>query len=76
MESFRKKANAAPKYVLTHPLGYLAEKQGLSGVNFCDNINDAREYATGFDNPEDKISIWNSTLKVRQIFGEFKAVNK
>jgi len=75
MKSLRKQANAAPKYVLHHPLGYLSNKQGLSGVNFCYKIADAMEYAVGFDNPADKIGIWNATLKVRQISGEFKAVN-
>jgi hypothetical protein len=63
--SLRKQAQLAPKYVLQmEGLNlFVAEKQGLTGCNLTDNVNEAMKYSVGFDNEEMKTAIWTATAK-------------
>jgi hypothetical protein len=63
--SLRKQAQLAPKYVLQMDgLNlFVAEKQGLTGCNLTENINEAMQYSLGFDNEEMKLGIWTATAK-------------
>jgi len=62
--SLRKQAELAPKFVLfIDGPGYLAEKQGLTGVNFTPELELAMKYSIGFDDAEQKLSIWNVAAK-------------
>ncbi len=64
MASIKKQINEAPKYVLyIEGAGYLAENQDLTGIIFTDDVKQARLYAVGFDNPIDKLGIWNAHAK-------------
>lgn len=60
-----KKAIAiAPKFVLhITGAGYLSNHQGLTGVNFTHDLQDAEQYAVGFDDPKQKLEIWNAAAK-------------
>lgn len=62
--SLRKQAELAPKFVLfIDGPSYLAEKQGLTGVNFTPELELAMKYSIGFDDAEQKLSIWNAEAK-------------
>jgi hypothetical protein len=62
--SLRKQAELAPKYVLhIESLGYLADQQHLMGVVFTTELELARKFSVGFDDPQQKIEIWSATLK-------------
>ena len=62
--SLRKQALLAPKYVLfIDGPGYLADKQNLTGVIFTEELELARKFSIGFDNPVDKLAIWNAEAK-------------
>lgn len=62
--SLRKQAQAAPKYVLCiETFGYLANTQNLTGIIFTDYLELAMPFSIGFDNPKDKLSIWNAELQ-------------
>lgn len=81
-KSIKNAIKNAPKYVLhMEGNGYLAEEQKLTGVNFTHDINLARKFAHGFDNPDDKIDIWNAAVKVTfniqlpGLFNFFEAVD-
>lgn len=65
MKSLRKQAQLAPKYVLQIDglKLFVAEKQGLTGCNLTDNINEAMKYSVGFDNEETKAGIWTAAAK-------------
>lgn len=75
--SLRKQAQLAPKYVLKiDGVGYLSDEQGLRGVNITETVDNAMMFSVGFDNPKDKISIWNATARIyfENKYIEFKAV--
>ena len=62
--SLRKQAALAPKYVLfIDGAGYLASEQELSGINFSDDVNGARQFSVGFDDPNQKEGIWSATAR-------------
>lgn len=55
---------AAPKYGLyIEGAGWLANKQQLSGIVFTQDKELAQQFAEGFDNPSDKLAIWNAEAK-------------
>ena len=61
----RNKIKATPKFYLFMPgAGFLSADQGLAGVKFTAAIEQAREFAKGFDNPADKLLSWNATYKI------------
>ena len=74
--SLRKQAQMAPKYVLyIETLGFLANRQGLTGIIFTNSVELAMEYSIGFDDPETKLGIWNAELKRKGWAGfKFEAV--
>lgn len=54
----------APKFVLyNETLGFLANKQNLTGVIFTEELELAMQFAEGFDNPSDKLEIWNLSAR-------------
>lgn len=62
--SLRKQAELAPKYVLfIDGAGYLSNKQGLTGINFTDKVENAEKFSVGFDNEDMKLGIWNAAAK-------------
>lgn len=62
--SIKKQISEAPKYGLfIEGAGFLACKQNLTGVVFTDCKELAMQYAEGFDNVTDKLSIWNAAVK-------------
>lgn len=65
LSTLRKQARNAPKYVLHCSFGYVADKQELSGCNFTQDINAARQYAVGFDDPAQKAMIWRIAAKAQ-----------
>ena len=65
ISQLRKEANKAPKYVLKMD-GldlFISDKQGLTGCNLTDKINEARKYSVGFDNENIKVGVWESEAK-------------
>ena len=65
-QSTKQRMQNAPKYVLfSKDRGYLANEQGFCGVRFTPNASSAMQYSTGFDNPSDKIWVWNTIAKIR-----------
>lgn len=66
--SRKKQIAAAPKFGLfVDGAGWLANQQDLTGVNFTQDKGAAMQFAEGFDNPDDKLSVWNAELK--RVFG-------
>jgi len=59
-----KQAELAPKYVLyIEGAGYLADDQSLRGLIFTDELELARKFSVGFDDPAQKLGIWNAEAK-------------
>lgn len=77
MATLRNQAKQAPKYVLSMiGSGYLADEQTLSSINFTSDVNKARQFSVGFDNPEMKVGVWSALAKIRLGLTEkFEIVN-
>lgn len=60
----KSKIDQAQKYVLCFDsILYLSNSQGLTGVNLTSDIKQAQIFAHGFDNPSDKLEVWNIALR-------------
>jgi len=60
----RKAIDQAAKYVLCLDNSlYLSAKQNLTGCNLTEHIKQAQIFAYGFDNPTDKLEVWNISLR-------------
>lgn len=64
--SLRQQAINAPKYVLyNETLGFLADDQTMTSLNFTPEKELARQFSIGFDDPNQKLGIWNAMGKIK-----------